>query len=428
MKAGANLPAVAGYNQIVVLDAIRRSPTGISRIEIAASTGLSAMTASNICRRLLADGLVYETGTQTSGVGKPRRILELRPSARFAIGIHLDPSVVSAVLLDLTGVVVDHLSFSTPSSAETTVDEMVAAAERLILEAGIPRHHIMGAGIAAPGPVDTSTGILVNPPLLAGWINMPIRDLLAARLSMPVVLEKDVAAAAIAESWAGTDGENFIFLYYGTGIGMGFAVGNEVVRGSSGNAGDVGSMALGVGGGAAAERSRLGEAVLPLNVVRRAIERGVLDDTSAPLGTTAVRAAFVRLSERALDGDPSALAIVDEIASDLAEGLVAVIDLLDADRVVFGGPFWYPMASLLLERIPRFVTESSYLVLRRRISFVEARVGQDSAAMGAACLILDQAFSPRSSALLISGPALDPGPDGGGPSASSPGAPRVPSE
>jgi predicted NBD/HSP70 family sugar kinase len=405
MRSGTNLPAVGSYNQVVILDAIRRATDGISRVEVAERTGLSAQTATNVCRRLILDGLIRETGTRISGVGKPRRILELRPDGRYAIGIHLDPSVLTVVLLDLSGAVVaDH---SIPTTADAPVDQIidriVSAVEGIIEESGVDPERILGAGTAAPGPIDLANGTILNPPLLVGWDRVPVRDVLAARLNLPVLLEKDVTAAAVAESWAGASSDNFAFFYYGTGVGVGFALQNDVVRGSSGNAGEVGDLAIGGGRSdrSAAGRHRLGEAIMPRNVVKRAIANGALEASTAS-GPADVPRAFSTFAARAADGNAAAITIVDEIASDIAEGLVSIIDLLDVDRVVFGGPFWHPLSTLLLDRIPPLVSQSRFLVLPHPIAFQEATVGQDVAATGAACLVLDHALTPRPSALLIS--------------------------
>ena len=406
MRSGTNLPAVGNYNQVVILEAIRRAADGISRVEVAERTGLSAQTATNVCRRLIMDGLIHETGTRISGVGKPRRILELRADGRFAVGIHLDPSVLTVVLLDLSGTVVADRSVPTAADdpVNEIVDRIVSAVEGIIEESGVARDRILGAGTAAPGPIDLANGTMLNPPLLVEWHRVPVRDMLAARLNLPVLLEKDVTAAAVAETWAGVASDNFAFFYYGTGVGVGFALQNDVVRGSSGNAGEVGDLVIGGTGPGhpVAGRRRLGEAIMPRNVVDRAIAHGALEAVETPLDTAAVQRAFVALAGRADDGLTAALAIVDEIAADIAEGLVAIVDLLDVDRVVFGGPFWHPLSTLLLERIPPLVSQSRFLVLPHPITFQEATVGQDVAATGAACLVLDHALSPRPSTMLIS--------------------------
>jgi DNA-binding Lrp family transcriptional regulator len=294
MRAGTNLPAVGGYNQAVILDAVRRSPDGVSRVEVAESTGLSAQTVTNVVRRLIDDGLIAEAGTRASGVGKPRTILRLEPRGRLALGVHLDPSVITVVLLDLAGGVVAHRTIPTPPSATVpkTLRRIAKVASGLAESSGVEPERIMGLGIAAPGPVDVAAGVVIDPPLLPGWHNVPVRDELAERLGMPVLLEKDVTAAAVAELWLDTAGErnDMVFFYSGTGVGAGLVVHGEVVRGVSNNAGDIGNMVV---GGAPRDpghrRWRLGDAVLPRLLVAEAIAGGALAGDVASMSTSEVR-------------------------------------------------------------------------------------------------------------------------------------------
>lgn len=405
MRAGANLPAVGGYNQTVILDVIRRAPSGISRVEVAERTGLSAQTASNVCRRLLEAGLIVETGTHSAGVGKPRTIIKLNPRSRFAIGVHLDPSVITVVLLDLAGSVVAHRTIQASESDQPmdAIEDIVQATAGVIEDAGVDQKLVMGVGVAAPGPVDVISGTVLNPPLLAGWRDVPIRDQLAQRLGTSVLLEKDVTAAAVAELWTHTGAErgNMAFFYYGTGVGVGLVVQNEVIRGFSSNAGDVGQLV--VAGSPAAARWRLGDAVMPRNLVIEAIARGVLprQPRGMRLGMAQVRALFRDLSDLALAGEPTALEIMEAVAADIANGLIAVINLLDVRHIVFGGPFWWAASELLRDRIESSVLNSETLVPPHPIAFLDSSVGQDVAAVGAACLVLDDTFSPRPAGLLI---------------------------
>lgn len=103
MRRGSNLHALGSFNQTVVLDTIRRTPDGLSRVEIAEQTGLSAQTVSNVSRRLLDTGVIREAGIRNLGVGKPRTILQLDPSGHYAIGVHIDPAVLTFVLLNMEG-------------------------------------------------------------------------------------------------------------------------------------------------------------------------------------------------------------------------------------------------------------------------------------------------------------------------------------
>jgi len=403
MQAGANLPAVGGYNQTVILDAVRRSPDGVSRVELADRTGLSAQTVSNVTRRLLADGLIVDAGTIVAGVGKPRTILKLQPRGRFAIGVHLDPSVITVVLLDLAAVVVAHRTIPTPASgrAPQTIKRILKVVDEVIWAAGIDAARVMGVGIAAPGPIDLPSGTVLDPPLLRGWEHVAVRDELARGLKMPVLLEKDVTAAAVAELWTDTEATrgNMAFFYYGTGVGSGLVLQGEVIRGVSGNAGDVGYVM--VAGEAAGRRARLGNAVLPKLLIEEAIQLGALPASEHPLTTQDVRERFGTLAEAAIAGAPIAVRLLDAVATDIAAGLVQLVNLLDIDRVVFGGPFLGPVAEFLLARVPQRVRDAAELVVPHTIAFEASAFGEDVAAIGAACLVLDHAYSPRPAGWLI---------------------------
>jgi DNA-binding Lrp family transcriptional regulator len=150
VRRGTNLPAVAGFNQTVVLDAIRRSVNGMSRVELVGATGLSAQTVSNVSRRLLNQGVIREAGKQIDGPGKPRTILQIEPRGGYAIGVHMDPAVITCVLLDLEGSVVAHSRMRTPPSgdANETVAKTVLAVEALIATSTVERERVLGLGVA----------------------------------------------------------------------------------------------------------------------------------------------------------------------------------------------------------------------------------------------------------------------------------------
>ncbi len=154
MRTGSNLPAVGEYNQTLVLDLIRRSPEGLSRVELSARTGLSAQTLSNVTRRLADDGLIIEAGKVISGPGKPRTLLKLEPRSRFAVGVHLDPVVDTIVLVDIAGEVIAHDEI--PALRDAAPGDLVAAVatavDAIVVRAEVSRDLVLGVGVAAPGP------------------------------------------------------------------------------------------------------------------------------------------------------------------------------------------------------------------------------------------------------------------------------------
>ncbi|MCU1422553.1 MAG: family transcriptional regulator [Microbacteriaceae bacterium] len=407
MARGTNLPAIGGFNQAVVLDLIRRTTLGLSRVEIAEKSGLAPQTISNASRRLIDEGLVVEAGKQITGPGKPRVILKLDPLSRYAVGVHLDPTIVTYVLLDLRGNVVAHDQARTPPAAlpAEVVADVAAHIDALVDGAGISRDRLLGIGIAAPGPIDAERGVIVNPPLLEEWRDVPLRDAIAEATGLPVLLEKDVIAAAVAELWVAGDEarDDFVFFYLGTGIGVGLALEGEVLRGFSGNAGEGGTLVIPVAGLPEKRRSEmLGHLATPQFLVEQAVDAGVLAEAPDPHDLSAVDDAFSRLVELADAGDAGANSILERAAGFIASGLVSIVNLLDVNEVVFGGPAWSRFGHRYRELIADLVSESPDRTTRYRVKTRDSSVGEDVAAVGAACLVLDASLSPRPSALLIS--------------------------
>ena len=390
MRRGTNLPRMGDFNESVVLDAIRRVPDGLSRVELIELTGLSAQTVSNICRRLLDTGLAREAGTRSTGSGKPRRLLQVNAEARYAVGVHLDPAVVTMVVLDLLGRVVARAQRPTPPAADPdhTLAEMGDSINDLVAESGVPREAMLGLGIAAPGPVDVAAGLVIAPPELVGWGRVPLRDHLAEATGLPVLLDKDVIAAAVAERWAGaaTDTGNFLFFYLGTGSGMGLVVDDVVLRGLSGNAGEVGGLY------AACTTNAL---------VAEAIEEGVLGPEFKPAGPRDAEQSLRMLCRRAAAGNVTAGEIIDRWAVRVGRGVSAAATLVDAEMIVFGGPIWPLLADRFMAVIPGVVESSPFVERIHPTVVTTTGLGIDVGAIGAACLVLEQFLSAQPQSLLL---------------------------
>ncbi len=411
-RRGANLPSIGGFNRTVVLDAVRRSPDGLSRVELAARTGLSAQTVSNVTRFLIEAGMIAESGTVVAGRGKPRTILRLEASSRFAVGVHVDPAVVTYVLLDLAGTVVAETTTSTPSADDPAqvVRTIASAIGRLVADARVDVEAVLGVGIASPGPIDVDAGVVLDPPFLPRWRDVPLRDALAEATGFPVLLEKDVTAAVVGEMFLAGEASarNFAFVYFGTGFGVGLVVDHEPVRGVGSNAGDAGHIMVDQGALAgtpdgAGTRGEVGAAVAPDRLVAIARERGIAlpgpadgDDDAA-----AVQRAWEALGAAIDRGEPAAVALASDAGTVMGNAVVLIVNLLDIDRVVFGGPFWSRIAPVALPAARDAVVGSPLLVPKHPVAVQDSGRGADVAAVGAACLVLDAALSPRASALLI---------------------------
>ncbi|MEU9336672.1 ROK family transcriptional regulator [Streptomyces sp. NPDC048290] len=378
------------FNESVVLDAIRRHPTGLSRVELAGATGLSAQTVSNITRRLLDQGVARESGKHNTGTGKPRTLLEIVPAARYAVGVHLDPAVITCVLVDLLGTVVARRSSRTPDGADTdgTVAGMAASVAALVAEAGVDGERVLGLGIAAPGPIDAAAGWVVDPPELRGWGRYPLRDRLSEATGFPALLDKDVIAAVVAERWAGAarDSRDLLFFYLGTGSGMGIVVEDTVLRGVSGNAGEVGG---------------LGAACSIRTLVDEAVTLGVLGGDPVVRDPADAQRGLRRLAALATAGDARADGIIERLALRVGRGVSAAAALLDVDTIVFGGPAWQVLGARMFPPIAELVARSPFVRATHPTVVASTTLGENVAAIGAASLVLDQVLSVQPRSLLL---------------------------
>ncbi|MEU3291456.1 ROK family transcriptional regulator [Streptomyces longwoodensis] len=275
---GANLPSLRSHNTALVLDLLRTAGAdGISRLELAERTGLTPQAVSKITARLRAEGLATEAGRRASTGGKPRTVLRLVPEAGHAVGVHLDRDELRAVLVDLDGTVTGErrVPLDLGAGADAVVAAVVRETGRLLTDgaegprtadgvdgtgaavgpggarpSGEPHgtrpdgvRTLLGVGVALPGPLDHDRGVLHRVTGFPEWDGFPLRDALARRLGVPVVVDKDTNAAALGLAVAGERG-SFVYVHLGTGLGAGLVLGGTVHRGARTGAGEFGHQVV----------------------------------------------------------------------------------------------------------------------------------------------------------------------------------------
>ncbi|MEU6252056.1 ROK family transcriptional regulator [Streptomyces sp. NPDC047043] len=241
---GVNLLALRSHNTALVLDLLRTAGAeGISRLELAERTGLTPQAVSKITGRLREEGLAAEAGRRASTGGKPRTVLRLVPEAGQAVGLHLDRDELTSVLCDLTGAVVARreAELDLGAGSEAVVGRAVREVGEL-LEA-VSGGGALGVGVALPGPLDHERGVLHRVTGLPEWDGFPLRDVLAGRLGLPVVVDKDTNAAALGLAVRGEAG-SFAYLHFGAGLGGGLVIGGAVHRGARTGAGEFGHQVI----------------------------------------------------------------------------------------------------------------------------------------------------------------------------------------
>lgn len=401
-QAGTNLPKVGQYNRAVVLDKIQLGE-GISRVEIAALTGLTPQTVSGIVRRLIAEGIVREDGARTSNGGKPRTLLHINADAGRAVGVHFDPVRLTCVVVDLLGRPLVLTQWPTPPRADPL--QITAAMAELVDEAlataGVRRDQVLGLGLAAPGPIDQALGMIVTPPQLVNWTRVPLQRMLAEATGLPVTLDNDATAAAIGERWAGAGRgvANFAYFFLGTGVGGGLILGHQVHRGGSLNAAEFGHASVQPGGPACycGNSGCLESLISPVALVAEVRRRLAAGEPSELDAATVDHGALCRA---AAGGDPLAVEVIDAAAERLATAVVNVVNIVDVDLVVLGGHSLRHVETRFRSAVERALLTRP-LARDIRTTRVElSPLGPDAAVVGAAALVLHATYSPRVSELL----------------------------
>ncbi|MGW7254965.1 ROK family transcriptional regulator [Streptomyces sp. NPDC054834] len=342
--AGANLLAVRSHNTALLLDLLRTAGAeGISRLELAEGTGLTPQAVSKITARLREEGLAVEAGRRASTGGKPRTVLRLVPGAGHAVGVHLDRDELRVVLCDLTGAVVAGrripLDLRPGDGAEAVVEAVAGQVGELLSESGAS---VLGVGVALPGPLDHARGVLRRVTGFPEWDGFPLREVLAGRLGVPVVVDKDTNAAALglAVRGAGAEPGSFAYLHLGTGLGAGLVIGGRVHRGARTGAGEFGHQVIQLDGPVCGCGNRGCVEVLCLG----AVARGEMGEAARVLGAGAANLVglldidAVLLGGRTVEGAPEVF--VDGVGAVLGErarrqGAVGV-----PVRVAFGDGGW----------------------------------------------------------------------------------------
>ncbi len=243
---GINQEKAKQTNRLVVLRQLC-THAGISRAEITRRVGLSKMTVTNIVGELLERGLVQERvqHQSRSGSGRPRMGLFLTDRTPLVMGIWLSRDFCHGALADmnLSLLASDRVPLGPEETPATLLDKLVILVRRLQASSSRPQAAL---GVAAIGPLDAESGRLLDPPNFFGIRELPLGPELSRRLGLPVFLQNDMNASALAEKYfgIGTDTANFGYIGLTNGIGAGLIVNHGLYEGAGGFAGEIGHMVM----------------------------------------------------------------------------------------------------------------------------------------------------------------------------------------
>lgn len=316
---------------------------------------------------------------------------------QHAIGVDLGGTKILTALVSPQGEAIRRHRVDTPQQGPgAMVDAIARGIETVLAASGLSVDHVRGVGVGAPGPLDPRSGVVFQPPNLVGWHNVPLGDLLVRRTGMPTSVENDANAAALAEWWvgAGRGIHDLVYITVSTGVGGGIIIGDRLVHGVSGTAGEIGHMTIDVDGppcvcGHTGCLEVLASGTAIARMAKEAIALGrptsILDLAGGV--SEAVTAELVAVA--AQRGDVLAIEVFDLAGMYLGVGVGSLLNLLNPGRVIIGGGV-SKAGDLLFVPVRRTARERAFERPALDAEIVPAALGDDGGAIGAAAVVFER--------------------------------------
>lgn len=406
--AGSSGSAIKSHNVRAILLTLLRDQV-VSRIRLAGMTGLSATTITNLVNELLDQGVLTEENNHPRKgrrrVGRPQTGLRIQPESRYALAVHVDVDQLIVALTDLYArpLQVRSVGLHTGDRPEEMLRATVAMADEIIQVGGIEKKRIVGVGVGASGLVDPTTGVNLIAPNL-GWRDVPLRDWLSDALRLPVCVDNNVRAMAMAEALfgAGRDCYSLAFVYSRVGVGAGLVVGGQIYRGSGAGAGEIGHTTIIPEGGELCRCGNTGclETLASEPAIVRAAQ-ALAEQNRGGLLAQYLREGMGRPIEQvfaaARAGDPAARGLLDERARYMGIALANLVNVLNPEVIVMGGIF-ATGKDVLLPTIESTLRARAFAGLGERARLCTTSFEGKPGLVGAASLALNTFFYQQEAA------------------------------
>ncbi|HEX6719547.1 MAG TPA: ROK family protein, partial [Pyrinomonadaceae bacterium] len=344
-------------------------------------TALQRSTVSLIVDELKTRGLIYEIEGESTG-GRPPTLLRLRTAASMAIGVDISTAHINVAVADLAGRVVDKEEFETDPDVRATFRRVASSIQKFIKT----HPNIEGIGVCVPGLVDPETAIALFIPHFK-WRNWSLASELSKLTGIPVAIDNDANAAALAELWLGRpeirDVRDFILVLVEEGLGTGIIFDGQVYQGVAGAAGEFGHMTIGKGApvACAAGSEECWEAF--------ASERATL---ARYRQRTDSEITFLQLVDKAFAQDEAATDALMETAHYLGLGISNLTKGLSPEAVILAGDIARAWPLIAGELRSTLATNTICSGLPLTPVFAST-LGDDTRLMGALSLVLARKFA-----------------------------------
>ena len=310
------------------------------------------------------------------------------------LGVDIGGTKVAVGVVDDDGKILSQTR--TPMVANGTAEAGFDAVDKAIqsVMATDAGNEIRGIGICAPGPLDPRTGVVLNPPNVSCWRNFPLAERVRAQYGIPVKVDNDANAAALAETrWGAARGFRYVFYAtIGTGIGTGIVFDGSIYHGKTGSAGEGGHVSIDYRGPVCgcgkrgcievlASGTAIGARARAKVVADKSRHSAMLDLANGDVASITSQS----VAQANATGDPMAQEVLAETVELLTPWLGSIVDLLDPDVIVIGGgvaAMLKPFFEQVHQMLPKWCVNPKAHEIPLRI----AHYGADAGIAGGAAL------------------------------------------
>ena len=299
---------------------------------------------------------------------------------KYYLGMDIGGTKCAVVISEKNSTSVkDKIRFETKAERgySEIIAELISSALEIMQRNGVSSEDVIACGVSCGGPLDTEKGIIMRPPNLPDWDNVPLAETVSTALGCPCKVRNDADACALAE-WqfgAGKGTKNMIFLTFGTGMGAGLILDGRLYSGTCGTAGEVGHVRLDSDGPVAYGKAGSFEGFCSgagIEAMAKKMLSIYNGETSIPYDNVNAKT----VAEAAEKGDRLANAIYRRCAEKLGLGLAMLIDILNPERIVIGSIF-QRSGHLLVDTMNEVVKREALPVSAECCEIVPAMLGDD---------------------------------------------------
>lgn len=353
-----------------------RSGRATSRTILAQALGISASTVGLYVDQLITSGHLSESGLEHGSMGRPKRRLLVLATPGWFAGVEFNANRVQITGVDFAGQAMgtEQIRLS-PQATPAEIQALLISGIKRWQERQ-PELPLLGIGVGAPGLVNSSAGISLLYTFISGWKNVPLKDILTQKFGVPVQVENNLRAIALAERWFGSHRQESDYVIVGARFGFGIACmqGGQLLQGAHHASGEVGLWPWPLAGD---EPSRELHHWLSAPMTYRRLAglpetAPVPDDLYAALGQLA--------------GTPNTN--WDEVADDFARVLGCVQLLLDPNLCLLHGPLT-ALGNRFCEAVMEASTRVAPALKDIPLKLVCSNLGDEAGALGAASLAME---------------------------------------